>query len=83
MFFQVNPKDVSPRLAIKKSDVPILLIHGDKDSQIPVENSRMIKKTNPSLELLIFPDADHGQSHALYEKEYEDAILSFLSKNMK
>ena len=36
--------------AVKNISIPILLIHGDKDSQISVKNAYEIKKNNENIE---------------------------------
>jgi len=71
------------KVAVTNITVPVLLIHGDKDSQIPVESSYMIKENNPEIELWIVEGADHGEPHALLEKEYEKRIKGFLKKHMR
>ncbi len=47
-----------------KTNAPILIIHGDKDEQIPVETSAVLKKKlcalGNSVERKIYPGQDHG-----------------------
>jgi acetyl esterase/lipase len=47
-----------------KTNAPILIIHGDKDEQIPVETSALLKKKlcalGNSVERKIYPGQDHG-----------------------
>jgi pimeloyl-ACP methyl ester carboxylesterase len=47
-----------------KTNAPILIIHGDKDEQIPVETSASLKKKlcalGNSVERKIYPGQDHG-----------------------
>ena len=47
-----------------KTNAPILIIHGDKDEQIPVETSAALKKKlcalGNSVERKIYPGQDHG-----------------------
>ncbi|MBD3252810.1 prolyl oligopeptidase family serine peptidase [Candidatus Pacearchaeota archaeon] len=83
IFFGKTPGSISSAKAVEKSDIPILVIHGEKDSQISVENSRILKKTNPNIELWIVENADHGQAYSLKREEYERKIKDFLRKNMK
>lgn len=84
IFLKINTKDISPLNEISKIKVPIFLIHGDKDSQIHVENSKMLyeasnkNKTN----IWIAANADHGYTHNLYKKEYEKRIFDFFEKNL-
>ncbi len=83
IFFGVYPCDVSPTLAVKDIKVPILLIHGEKDMQIPVKHSQAIKASNPDIELWVVEGVRHGQAHADVQEEYEKRVNAFLKKNMK
>lgn len=83
IFLGININDVSPLNAVKEVNVPILLIHGGKDSQIPVENSILLDENAKNSELWIIENADHGQNHALKKQEYEKRILDFFEKNLK
>ncbi len=84
IFFQTSPSLVSPQLAVENKTIPILLIHGEDDSQIAVENSRLIYQSNPQvMDLWLVKGADHGQSYALKKNEYEQRVKEFLKKNMK
>lgn len=82
IFFGVDAKDISPTDGAKDKDVPMLLIHGEKDTQISSENSRIIKEANPDIELWIVPGADHGMAYALVKDEYQSRVKKFLKKHM-
>ena len=82
IFLNINSKKVSPALAVKDYKVPILIIHGEKDSQIPVENSYILKESNPNIELWIVKNADHGQAYAFHKTEYEKRVKDFLKEHM-
>ncbi|MCH7568308.1 MAG: prolyl oligopeptidase family serine peptidase [Nanoarchaeota archaeon] len=83
IFLKLDPKKVSPALAIKNTSIPILLIHGEKDTQIPVENAYALKESNPNIELWIVKGADHGQAHFYNKNEYEKRVKDFLKKHME
>jgi len=83
LILKIDTSEVSPEKSIKDVSAPILLIHGKKDSQIPVENSYLLHKANPETELWIIEEADHGESHYLKKEEYETKVLDFFSKNLK
>ena len=82
IFLKLDPKEVSPALAIKNINTPILVIHGEKDTQIPVENAYALKESNPNIDLWIVKGVDHGWAYALYKEEYESRIKDFLKKHM-
>ncbi len=74
----------SPENTVGSLSAPLLLIHGENDSQIPVEHSRILfAKANPELATLwIIPGADHGQAHALAGPTYELRVLDFFTAHM-
>lgn len=83
IFFGMDPKDISPATAIKNIDKPVLIIHGNKDSQIPVNEAQLLYNANKKNELWIVENADHGETYALNKKEYEKRVLEFFEKNLK
>jgi len=83
IFFNIDPKDISPATAIKNIDKPVLIIHGDKDRQIPVNEAHRLHNANKDSKLWIVKNADHGETYALNKKEYEKRVLEFFKKNLK
>ena len=78
-----------------KIKVPVLGLYGDKDSGIPTEDVKKfeaeLKKTNPNVEFIIYPDAQHAffsdDRPQVYQKAAaEDAwkrCVAFLTKHLK
>lgn len=83
VFLGTQTKDISPAKAVEKSKIPILVIHGDKDSQIPVENAYALKESNPDINLWIVKGSDHGEAYARHPEIYKKQIKDFLKKHMK
>jgi len=83
IFFGVDILNISPENSIKTIKKPVLLIHGEIDRQIPVSEAYSLHNANKKTELWIVKNADHIQSHSLYEKEYEKRVLDFFRKNLK
>lgn len=75
---------LAPINTVPNLQIPLLLIHGEADSQIPADHSRQIAaNANPNLtELWLIPGADHGQAHALEGSKYEERILNFFSRHL-
>lgn len=71
----------SPVKAVKRADVPILLIHGDDDRFVPYEMSCNIHAAAP--EKITFHTI-HGAGHALNymtaPEEYRQIVLEFIGK---
>ena len=53
--YELNMRQVSPEEAIAQTIVPVLLIHGQIDSNIPVRHSRQIHSRNPRLNFVGSP----------------------------
>ena len=63
-FEKEKAPDYSPIVHVSSDDPPTLLIHGDKDRLVPVNNSKIIyeafQKNNVKTQLIIIEGADHG-----------------------
>jgi pimeloyl-ACP methyl ester carboxylesterase len=70
---------VSPQHSIVDSKIPVLLIHGQIDSNIPVRHSRMIHTQDPRTVLWEVPNADHCGALSVAPKEFEEKILDWFS----
>jgi fermentation-respiration switch protein FrsA (DUF1100 family) len=82
LVLKFNTSSVSPVDTIKEVETPILLIHGERDSQIPVKNAYLLHEAAPKSELWIVPGADHGEAQALGPIEYERRVLEFFKENL-
>ncbi|MEI8174587.1 MAG: alpha/beta hydrolase, partial [bacterium] len=65
---------------LDKIDVPTLIVHGKKDSFVPVKNSVILSKKIKNSELIIIPDIDHIVVLNKV-KEVSEAILNFTKKH--
>lgn len=67
---------------IKRIFVPTLIIHGDQDILVPVENARTMYQSLGSLqkELLIIPLATHNDILFVGLRDYFDALQRFIAK---
>lgn len=67
--------DVSPVKLADRADAPILLIHGDNDTTVPIDQSqamdRALKAAGKPVEFITLPGADHG----LLEQDARVAML--------
>ena len=65
-------KDLSPIYSISKDDPPTILIHGDQDKVVPIQQSQTFfeafKKVNPLTEFVIKTGAGHGWNSATEER---------------
>jgi acetyl esterase/lipase len=78
-------ESVSPVLHVTKDDPPTLLIHGDKDDLVKLDNSERIltelKKQEVPCDLLVIPGAGHG---FLGEqgKQASQALIGWFDKHL-
>jgi non-heme chloroperoxidase len=64
---------------LKKFDVPTLLIHGDDDQIVPIDDaSRLSVKLIKNARLEVYPGAPHGLPSTLKDKVNQD-LLAFIS----
>lgn len=68
--YGLDMEHVSPEDAVGHSDIPVLLIHGQLDSNIPVRHSRRIHALAPRTQLWEVPGADHCGALAADPKEF-------------
>ncbi len=80
LIYRVNYNNVSPVNSVSKSKIPVLLIHGKKDTTIPYTESLKIKKSfkNSKSKLVSFSDSIHIGSYFIYPKKYEVVLKDFL-----
>jgi pimeloyl-ACP methyl ester carboxylesterase len=84
LFLGVRVSDAVPAEVVRELTSPLLLIHGDADSQIPMEHSQAIfANANPdTTELWVVPGADHGFAHGLESYRYELRVQRFFERNL-
>jgi fermentation-respiration switch protein FrsA (DUF1100 family) len=83
LFLKVNVDDASPVDNIKNLKIPILIIHAEKDSQIPVGEAYLLHDANKKAEFWIVENAEHGMTHSINPEKYEKKILEFFERNLK
>ena len=64
--------------AVRSTDIPILLIHGEDDRFVPCEMSRAIAAANPNIRLETFPGAGHGLSFLADRERYAALAEDFI-----
>jgi pimeloyl-ACP methyl ester carboxylesterase len=79
----VDLADVSPLRAASSSHVPIFLIHGQQDSNIPVRHSRAIVARNPSIVLWEVPGADHCGAITVAPEEFENKLIAWFRSHTR
>ena len=74
-------RETSGEEAVKHTKVPILIIHGEADSFVPAEMSRVIQEANPEMIARhTFPGADHALSYMVDMPRYHQLVKDFMKK---
>ncbi|WP_050615140.1 alpha/beta hydrolase [Bacillus testis] len=69
---------------VEKAKLPILFIHGDEDTFVPVEMvHRLYKQAKVEKKLYIVPGAQHGNAYDVDPGKYQDEVEGFLSNYIK
>lgn len=72
---------VSPGEAVGASHVPVLLIHGVADTNIPIRHSRDMAARNATVVLWEVPNAGHSGAIRTSSKEFEARVISWFSSH--
>jgi len=75
----------SPIDAVKRTKLPILLIHGEDDGFVPCEMSRRIYEniSSEKRKIVTFPAADHGTSFLVDRERYLGEVKSFTEESKR
>lgn len=78
----LRPSDVAPQATIGDiAPTPLLLIHGELDTGIPVRDAyALYEAAREPKELWIIPGAGHGEGSAIAEEEYRQRVLAFFDR---
>lgn len=82
LFGRFDLEEASPVQAVKKSNIPILFIHGEQDSIVPpLMNEELYESCAGKKERVLIEKADHANSALTDYKAYEKAVMEFMVKN--
>lgn len=78
-------ESASPVSHVDRSDPPLLLLHGDRDSDIPIDQARELQgaytKLGLDVQLHVVHGAGHG-GHAFYSSPHLESVLAFLRRTI-
>ncbi len=79
LFGGFSLEKASAELAVKNTQIPILLLHGEDDRFVPCSMSQNIYACcTGTAQLHTFPEAGHGLSYMVDPLRYEAAVVQFL-----
>jgi acetyl esterase/lipase len=78
-------RQASPLYHVSKDDPPFLIFHGDKDPQVPLDQSQRLhaklRETGVPAELIVLPGAGHGGKE-FSTPAVQQAIRAFLARSL-
>jgi pimeloyl-ACP methyl ester carboxylesterase len=81
--YGLNLQQVSPEDAVATTQVPVFLIHGQIDGNIPVRHSRLIHGRNSKTVLWEVPEADHCGAISTAPQEFEQRVLAWFADHSR
>ena len=83
-FYRVKFDELIPAEILKSfPDRQFLFIHGNKDGDIPIQDSIELSKVSPRSELWIVPEADHVKAYQTNPKEYIRRVTNYFNEVCK
>jgi uncharacterized protein len=70
---------VSPIISLPRISVPVLLIHGEEDSQTPASNSIAMAQVDSRVVLWLVPKAGHVGAFAAEPSEFRSRVLEWFA----
>ncbi len=84
LYGKFNLEEASPVTAVKNTNVPILLIHGDDDRFVPYKMSCEIHKAAPEkIEFHTIHNAGHAMNYVTAPEQYTRIVHAFTDKYLK
>jgi acetyl esterase/lipase len=75
----------SPVAHVDANDPPLLILHGDQDPQVPINQSHELQGAYEKLGLDVYFDVVHGAAHGgegFYEPAHRDRAIAFLKRTL-
>lgn len=70
--------------AVKRSQIPTLIIHGEADDFVPCSMSMDCQFAGEDhVDLVLIKDAGHGMSHCVDTPSYEEAVFAFFQRTQQ
>lgn len=79
--YHLNMEDISPEDSVAATTVPVFLIHGEVDSNIPVRHAQIIHARNANTQLWEVPAADHCGAIGTAPQEFEHRLLGWMTEH--
>jgi pimeloyl-ACP methyl ester carboxylesterase len=72
--------EFAPRSRVVAVDIPLLLVHGDKDDVVPITNLHQLSEAHSGAEVIIVPGGGHSDLEPF--EPFIDDIVDFFVRNL-
>ena len=82
LFAKINLEESSAIQAVKNTNIPILLIHGDNDRYVPYEMGKNVFESckSDTKKMLTVSNAGHAISYFLETENYTKTVTDFVEQ---
>lgn len=79
--FKANEERLTISRAVKNLEIPLLIIHGDDDTSINIDEGKALHSWNPKSELIIIEAADHvfGAKHPWKDEKMPEGLIKVVN----
>ena len=81
--YRLAMQQVAPEKSVAETKVPVFLIHGEIDSNIPPRHSRRIQARNRNAVFWEVPNADHCGAISADPREFEQRVLAWFHETQQ
>lgn len=81
--YHVDLTQASPETTVAHTHVPVMLIHGVIDSNIPLRHALRLVARNPQLTLWQVPGADHCGAMSVARQEFEQRVVAWFEMHQQ
>lgn len=82
LFGHFDPEADTALKAVRRTEIPILFIHGSQDSIVPPAMGKALYEAcHSSKEWLLIEGADHANSAMTDYAAYENGVMEFIREN--
>lgn len=82
IFYRFRMDGVSPALLARQIDIPVLIIHGDRDENFPLHNVWRLRDGFPAGRAEVFIGKGAGHSDCSLTPEYPAAVQAFVNRHL-
>jgi dipeptidyl aminopeptidase/acylaminoacyl peptidase len=83
LIYGIKVDEITPEVAVKKTETPIFIIHSRQDELVLLENAERLKEalgSNQNSQVWIYDRGVHGE---LGSSDYQEKILQFFEKHLR